>query len=247
MTVLSIILVVIILLVLFTLSLKLKIFDLKGSVAALILGAWVAFMGSILWLILMVFFALSSYMATRAFFTKKKEMNLQEGRSGERRTTNIVFAGVIGAVIAFVFFLSSRIDPGEFPYFELFAISFASINADTFASEIGSVDSKVYLITTFRKTRQGINGGVSITGIAASILGGFLVGLVFVLLDFGYFSVIPALFITAMGVFGSTIDSILGALYENAGKINKGTVNFLATLASVILSVVLIYLLPSLS
>ncbi|MCL5786417.1 MAG: DUF92 domain-containing protein [Candidatus Thermoplasmatota archaeon] len=244
MLLLQVIIAVSVLLGLFILSLVLKIFDSKGSVAALILGAWVAFLGSDAWLILMVLFAASSYVATRAFFRKKRAINLQEGSTGERGPSNILFAGIIGAAIALFYYLSQVFrDPG-FPYFELFAISFAVINADTFASELGSLDRKVYMITTFKKTVPGANGGVSLTGTAASGLGGFLIGIFFVYLNNGYFLVWPVVFITAMGTLGSAVDSVLGDRLENRNIIGKGMVNFLASLVTVSAAVLLLLTFP---
>ncbi len=238
---------VLILLFLFTISLKLRIFDFKGSVAALIMGAWVAFLASVYWLILMVLFAVSSYLATRAFFDTKKKLNIQEGKSGERRTSNIMFAGGIGAAIALLFFINNLVDPISFPFFELFAVSFAVINADTFASELGTVDRNVYLITTFERVERGVNGGISATGTLASALGSLIVGIIFSFLEFGSFYVLPVLFITAMGFLGSIVDSFAGAIYENRGKISKGMVNFIATFAAVAVSVVLLEIIPLLS
>ena len=120
----------------------------------------------------MVIFAVTSFIATKAFFKQKEASRLQEGKHGERSSSNIIYAGIIGVVLALLNFF--RIywiyDYGDF--FLLFAVSFSVINSDTFASEIGVIDRNVVMITNFRKTEPGVNGGISLLGSLASLLGG---------------------------------------------------------------------------
>ena len=100
----------------------------------------------------------------------------------------------------------------------------ACCNGDTFASEIGSVlsRSEPYLITTFKKVPRGTNGGISIIGSLASILGGTFVGLSFyvgIILGSSKIAFIESpsqyqfdvIFIGSLaGFMGSLIDSLLG-------------------------------------
>ncbi len=51
------------------------------------------------------------------------------------------------------------------------------VNADTFASEIGVIDRNVYMITNFKRTVPGVNGGVSLTGEMAALGGSLIVGI----------------------------------------------------------------------
>ena len=225
----------VLLILLFVLALKFRIFDLKGTIAALIVGVIIVVLGSLYWLILMLIFAITAQMATKYRIKEKTKMKLQEGENGERHASNVIYAAVIGIAIAAMHFAKI----GGFPYFLIFGVSFASVNADTFASEIGVFDSKVYMITGFKKITPGVNGGVSLLGEGAALLGAFIIGLSYIILDFHGFAIIPLLAITILGFVGCQIDSILGAVFENKGKMSKGQVNAVSTLLAVALAFII--------
>ena len=118
--------------------------------------------------------------------------------------------------------------------FPVFAAAVAVAASDTFASEFGSLDERVYMITTMKRCEQGINGGFSPTGQLAAIIGGLLIAIISLGFGtmFGAEAVAsPAEFIlgvTLIGFIGCQIDSVFGAVLENRGLIGKGTVNALA-------------------
>lgn len=221
------------LIALFVASRLLNIFDLKGSTAALIVGGWVVFTGALTWLILMLVFSISAHFATKAWISRKRDLRLQEGSAGERSSSNVIYAAILGIGISslnFAHFLTA-------PYFEFFAISFAVVNADTFASEIGVLDKRVYLITNLKRVQPGINGGVSLLGQMAAILGSFIIAITYGILDYPHASVFTVLFIGTMGFVGCQLDSVLGATLENRDKLSKGEVNFLSSFMAVLLSI----------
>lgn len=221
-----------ILILLFVLSQLLHLFDLKGAVVAVIVGGIVSFTGGLDWLILLIVFAAVSQIATKIGFKKKLANHQQEGKRGERKVSNVVYGGSIGVVIAI---LNAAV-PYNFPFFVLFAAAFAAITADTFASEIGLLDAQTYLITNFKRCETGINGGISRTGTLASFLGSALIALTFYILPDGMNNVLFAVIILIAGFLASQFDSLLGAVYENRGKLSKGGVNLLASLFAVLLS-----------
>src|SRR3970282_2842987 len=59
-----------------------------GSVAAFAVGLVIGILGDVTWLLLLLFFLLSSFLATRYRFALKEALGVQEGRRGERRATN---------------------------------------------------------------------------------------------------------------------------------------------------------------
>lgn len=220
-----------------------NIFDLKGTTAALIVGLIVAFFGSVQWLIVLLVFAISSHFATKAFFDVKKKQHVQEGIAGERRVSNVFYAALIGIAIASLNLTNMLTHALYFHYFELFTISLAVVNSDTFASEIGQIDKKVYMITTFRRTTPGINGGISLTGQGAALLGAFVVAITYGILNSSGFSIVKILMVGALGFLGCQIDSILGATLENRNLLSKGEVNFLSSLISVAIAIPVLYFL----
>lgn len=225
------------LIILFVVSQIFHIFDLKGGIVALVLGIVVDFAGYFTWLILLLVFAFISFAVTRYRFDEKKIFKMQEGEKGERKIKNVFYAGIIGGAIA-AFHMA---DPFLLKYFELFAISFAVVTADTFGSEIGVLDPKAIMITTLKKTERGINGGISVLGEIAALTGAFIIGLCYVILKIGDVSMIALIIITFFGFIGCQIDSILGALLENKGKLSKGQVNFLSILFTVIIAIPFVF------
>ncbi len=217
----------------FILSQVFGVFDVKGGLAAVVLGAFISVVANFNWLLLLVVFAFSSHLATKAWFKQKKKDSLQEGQAGERGYSNVIYAGVLGFLIASFQGMTSTFNLPNIPYFFLFAVSFAVINSDTFASEIGILDRKVYMITSFRKVQPGVNGGVSVTGTIASVLGALIIGVTYSILKTGTISPFPILVITSLGFAGSIIDSILGATLENRNYLSKGQVNMLSTILAV--------------
>ena len=97
-----------------------------------------------------------------------------------------------------------------------------------------------FMITTFKKVTPGINGGISITGEMAALCGALIIGVSYSILALGTIRPLPVLFVTGMGFLGCQVDSILGALFENRGKMSKGEVNFFASFISVLISAILL-------
>ncbi|MDP4090792.1 MAG: DUF92 domain-containing protein, partial [Bacillota bacterium] len=101
-----------------------------------------------------------------------------------------------------------------------YAASFASANADTWASEIGVLSKgEPISILTLKRTQRGNSGAVSILGITASISGAVFIGFFFFtgyVLSCGWENELltHTIVITAAGFLGSIIDSFLGALLQ---------------------------------
>jgi len=103
---------------------------------------------------------------------------------------------------------------------------YGASNGDTWASEIGIVSSgDVWLITTGQRVPRGTNGGISVVGTAASIVGGLFIGFVYTLCTFymSDFSTAvhtqwPGILLGGFaGLTGSMVDSMLGATLEYSG------------------------------
>lgn len=94
---------------------------------------------------------------------------------------------------------------------------YACSAADTFSSEIGILnDGWPILITTFRKVPPGTNGGVSVLGLIAALMGGSIIGLTaFVIPTNSWMTKVIILLISvAAGLLGSLVDSLLGATMQ---------------------------------
>ena len=116
---------------------------------------------------------------------------------------------------------SSALDPLKYAlsHSALLYSTFMSVNlADTLASELGMLSPHPpMLVTQWRGTvAAGVDGGVSLLGTLASLLGGLLIGLCA-----GDLHSIAVL--TLCGVNGSLVDSLLGVLLQSQPSPDKTT------------------------
>lgn len=114
--------------------------------------------------------------------------------------------------------------------------NYAAVAADTFSSELGILSkSKPRLITApWRVVPPGTNGGVTLTGLGAGLLGAFILSATSTLLlpfckDWNTSEKLNyTLALTAAGFSGTLLDSLLGALFQasvvdvHSGKVVEG-------------------------
>lgn len=215
-----------------------RVFDLSGALAAFVVGMVIGVCGHVLWLAVLLVFLGTSFGATKYRFEWKKSEGLQEGVSGERSWRNVTANGAIPAGIALASFLAEWASP-EGPMLPkdiasyLFVSAIAVAASDTAASEIGIVDPRVYLITTFERVRRGVDGGISLTGQLAAFVAAAYTSVaayvVFAFFDDSLLAGPATLFVPMLcGFLGCQVDSLIGATWERAGRIGKLGTNFLS-------------------
>lgn len=194
-----------------------------GNILAFIEGLIIG-LASLTWLLILLIFLLTSVVVTRYGFDRKKAAGVQEGNKGERGWRNVAANGATPMFVALLLLLV----PGWVSYdgFSILFISSVAVAAsDTAASEIGVLNPRTYLITTFSRVKAGTNGGISSTGQLWAFLAalytsvvavGFLLIMNSITLNPVYIS-IPVI----AGFLGCQIDSVIGATLENAGHIGK--------------------------
>tara|TARA_B100000214_G_scaffold117491_1_gene82972 strand:- start:4424 stop:5191 length:768 start_codon:yes stop_codon:yes gene_type:complete len=215
-----------------------KILNESGTWAAAIMGLVVAIGGHWTWLVTLLAFLSAGFFVTRWRYDEKKEMGFNEGEDGERDWTNVISNGGVPMLISLYAFMTE--DWQEL--LPIFVASVAVATSDTFASEIGCLDNRVYMITTLKKCEPGLNGGFSPNGQIAALVGALLISLVATALGMLVSAEAlssPVEFIVSIsiiGFLGCQVDSLLGALLENRGYIGKGTVNTLAIATGAIIA-----------
>ncbi len=227
-----------------------EVLTLDGTIAAFFVGLVIGILGDVTWLLLLLFFLLSSFVATRYRFALKEAMGVQEGKKGERRASNVLANGVAPMAAAILVFAAPYGFPSAFPRDAagiVFLSALAVAGSDTLASEIGVLSPKPVLITTFKRVTPGTDGGISWLGEACALLAaaytalfGWLVlgavarayGLDPTMPTDGAFLVIPLI----IGFVGCQIDSVIGATLERRGLVNKKTTNLLATCTGAVLA-----------
>ena len=141
-------------------------------------SGWVSagILGTILWGCLswqgwmsVVIYLLFGSLVTKIGFKFKKAQGIAEKRGGRRGPENVWGSAATGLFLA----IMTKFNAANVVMFKVgFAASFAAKLADTFGSEIGKRFGKdTYLITSLKKVDRGTEGGISIEGTLASVLG----------------------------------------------------------------------------
>ena len=200
---------------------KRRSLDASGVIAAIVFATLIFMFGGIfIWALLMIFFISSSVLTKVNKKILKKPIDLE--KKGRNYLQVIANAGVatIFSVMFYVF--------QEHIYLVAAAAAIAASNADTWASEIGTLSKgKNYNILTFKEMDKGLSGAVTILGLFASIIGALVIGFFFVLFDsfvegFDLAETLKNGFIISFGGFvGALIDSVFGALIQAKYKDEK--------------------------
>lgn len=181
----------------------------SGAIAALFIGTIIFGIGGWRWAILLLTFFVTSSALSRVF--KKRKQNLDEKFSkGHQRDAGQVFGN--GGIPAF-FAALNFFYPNETWVWACFAASLAAVNADTWATELGVLNpNPPRLITNLNKiVEKGTSGGISLTGLIASLAGSGLIAFLASFLTSNW-SLFPIILLA--GLFASLFDSFLGATIQ---------------------------------
>ncbi|XP_076967558.1 transmembrane protein 19 isoform X4 [Tamandua tetradactyla] len=168
-----------------------------------------------------------------------KKKSLDHGGAlggGQRNWVQVFCNGAVPTELALLYMIENG--PGEIPidFSKQYTASWMCLSllaalacsaGDTWASEVGTVLSKSppRLITTWEKVPVGTNGGVTLVGLASSLLGGTVVGITYFLTQLVFVNDLdisaPQWPIIAFGglagLLGSILDSYLGATMQFTG------------------------------
>jgi uncharacterized protein (TIGR00297 family) len=186
----------------------------SGAAAALLVGTLTFGLGGWVWGVLLGIFFVSSSALSHYKEEQKQQMAEEKFDKSHRRDAGQVLAnGGAGTLLA----VASFIWPSP-AWFYLFVGVMATVTADTWATELGTLSRRPpRLITNGKRVEVGTSGGVSRWGTAVSFGGGLLIGLVATLLS-PWNSPGPALGLALAGAVGglsgSLFDSLLGATVQ---------------------------------
>ncbi|MCL4530057.1 MAG: DUF92 domain-containing protein [Chloroflexi bacterium] len=185
----------------------------NGAMAAAFVGTVVFGLGGWQWAVLLLAFFISSSILTRSFKNRKRGLNEKFSKGSERDAAQVFGNG--GVATAFV--LLHAIFPASSWTWIGFAAALASVNADTWATELGVLNPTLpRAITDLRKrVEKGTSGGVSLFGTGAALLGSAVIAVLA-----AWLSPLPSFFfpvfilVTMTGLFGSLFDSLVGATVQ---------------------------------
>ncbi len=183
----------------------------SGAVAATIAGTIIFGLGGWQWAALLLTFFISSTLLTRAFKNRKQGLDEKFSKGGERDAGQVLGNGAIATVFAFL----HLIFPASSWTWIGFTAALASVNADTWATELGVLNpTPPRMITDLsRRVEKGTSGGVSLFGTLAALLGSAVIASLAALFSLtDHWSLF--LLITVSGLLGSLFDSLLGATVQ---------------------------------
>ncbi len=201
----------------------------SGAVGAMLVGTLIFGLGGWVWGLLLIAFFVLSTLLSHYREGEKETIAAEKFDKGNQRDLGQTLAnGGAGALFA----LLTLIFPGSELLLVAFVGAMATVNADTWATELGVLSrDHPRLITTGEKVEPGTSGGVTRLGTMASLVGALAIGIVgfgLVVMDemFGglglaalgikhWYSVLWILPVAMLGgLAGSAFDSLLGATVQ---------------------------------
>ena len=183
----------------------------SGMWGAVIVGTCIFGLGGWRWGMLLTLFFVSSSGLSHFREAEKAAVAEEKFAKGHARDWGQVMAnGGLGSLLA----VGSVVWPAWF-WWPLFVGVMATVNADTWATELGTLAQKrPRLITNGRDVPPGTSGGVTVWGTAATMMGGLVIGLTAALVSAETNWVIGLLMGGIGGFVGSLCDSLLGATWQ---------------------------------
>lgn len=185
----------------------------SGALGATLLGGIIFAFGGWVWGLLLVTFFVSSSLLTGYRHGEKRSLGEKFAKTGPRDALQTLANGGLGAALAVAY----AIRPSVW-LVAGFLGAMATVNADTWATEVGSLSrTPPRLITTWRPVARGTSGGISLAGTLAAAAGALLVGAVaWAALPWRTAPGSLVLVVTATlgGAVGAMADSLLGATVQ---------------------------------
>ena len=188
-----------------------------GWLGAILTGTATMGFGGWAWgFALVAFFVSSSALSHYKERIKEQRAAEKFAKGGRRDLVQALANGGVGALIALIYALLD----GPPLLLALFVGVMATVNADTWATELGVLSPhRPRLITTGRPVEPGTSGGITLLGTSAAAAGGLLIGGVMLVgLALGapttqtLWWLLPAALLGGVG--GSMVDSLLGATVQ---------------------------------
>jgi len=190
---------------------RVKALAFSGAWAAALIGGLIFGLGGLSYALLLLTFFISSSCLSHSFARRKIQLGEKFAKGTQRDWTQVFANGGIGAFLVFIpIFFPEPILP-----WIAFAGAMATVNADTWATELGVLSQKSpRLITTGQIVERGTSGGITLLGTLTSLAGAVLIALFTALLTPQIAFYISLIIISLAGLMGSLFDSLLGATVQ---------------------------------
>lgn len=196
----------------------LKALNKSGTIAATIIGTIIFGLGGWHWAIILLGFFISSSLLSKLLRKRKASLSDKFSKGSRRDAGQVLANGSIGALLVVFHYIY----PNHFWVWPAFLGSFAAVNADTWATELGVLSKKnPRLITSGKVVEQGTSGGITLLGTLSALGGASFIALIGVLIwPVKEVAIISSanlarfLLIALAGLLGSMVDSWLGATVQ---------------------------------
>jgi uncharacterized protein (TIGR00297 family) len=185
---------------------------------------------------LLLFFVLGTA-CTKAGYGRKAALGIAQEKGGRRGARNAFANTSAGVLFAFL----AVATPHSLAFSLAVVAAFATAASDTVSSEIGQAYGKRhFLVTTFKRVPAGTDGAVSMEGTLAGIAASLVLGGVAAWT--GLIPMVGTGLVAAAAFVGTTLESYLGAAFEQTKQIDNELVNFTNTLAGGLTALALAWL-----
>lgn len=199
-------------------SFKIGFLSKSGAIAAGMLGSVVFGLGGFAWAVVLMGFFISSSLLSKLFKSQKTQF-WEKFSKGSKRDAWQVWAN--GGVAGIFVILHAIFPDSTWPWLA-FCGTLAAVNADTWATELGVLSKKKPInLVTGQTLEPGDSGGISALGTLAAFLAALFIAILAILFwptaiqhPDGMDNSILIIGITTAGVFGSLVDSLLGATVQ---------------------------------
>lgn len=188
--------------------------NLSGLYTAALVGTLIFSLGGWRHWTIMILFFLSSSLLSKFKHNNKSKVASDFAKTGQRDWLQVLANSTIGLGYIFAWWIS-----GESLFSIGYIAAFATVNADTWATEIGVLSKKPPVnILTLQTSSPGVSGAISAMGTTAALAGAAFISISAVILHLISLdtSNLLALFLatTAGGIVGCFVDSLLGATVQ---------------------------------
>jgi uncharacterized protein (TIGR00297 family) len=195
----------------------------SGAWAAALTGGLIFGLGGLSWAALLLTFFISSSALSKAFKKRKTAVSEKFSKGSQRDWEQVLANGGLGTLLVIAF----AIFPDQPVIWFAFAGAIATVNADTWATELGVLNPhQPRLLITGQPVEPGTSGAISLYGTLATTAGAAIIGMVGAVFSPAGDRLTLILAATLGGACGSLFDSLLGATVQaiyHCPKCNKET------------------------
>ena len=183
----------------------------SGAIGAAVTGGLIFSLGGLPWAVLLLTFFISSNVLSKTFHKQKSSISEKFAKGSERDFGQVFANGGLGTVLVVALVLF----PGQSWVWYAYAGAIATVNADTWATELGVLNPHPpRLITNGKMVEPGTSGAISVYGTLATLCGAALIGLLGAVFSTTGWDGRLLLAATLGGACGSLFDSLLGATVQ---------------------------------